>query len=128
MITDLIELPPDERMKYLIGYAFGGTHRVGPIKKIGEGTRYIHWRFSVVDGMTSHDDDRLTRLVIASLAYGIRVELIQSGPGRIGVLLHPRNARTGSFCERIDTPEQAVANFNGVGKLEYLNNRDKEER
>ena len=121
MITDLIELPPVERMERLVGYAFGGLHHVYKLKRNVEGNGYEWWRFSIFDDISTHDSDKLTRLVVASLEYGVRVSVVQGGPHRLGVILHPRKMREGSFHERIDTPEKAIKNFNREAKLKWVN-------
>lgn len=121
MITDLIELPPVERMERLVGYAFGGLHHVRGLKKNVEGNGYEWWNFHVFDDISTQDSDILTRVVIASLEYGVRVSVVQSGPGRVGFILHPRKVREGSFHERIDTPEKAVKNFKREDKLRWVN-------
>ena len=121
MITDLIELPPVERMERLVGYAFGGLHHVYKLKRNVEGNGYEWWKFHVFDDVSTHDSDILTRVVIASLEYGVRVSVVQSGPGMVGFILHPRKMREGSFHERIDTPEKAIKNFNREAKLKWVN-------
>jgi hypothetical protein len=79
---------------------------------------------SVITGIATQDSDELTKLVVASLAYGVRVELVTSGPRRIGLMLHPRNMREGAFHERIITPEQAVENFKAEDKIHWINSAE----
>ena len=121
MITDLIQLPAKDRLQGVVDYAFGGDHHVGKITKTIEGNGYEWWKFSVVSGIATQDSDELTRLVVASLYYGVRVELITSGPRRIGFTLHPRKVREGAYHERIFTPEKAVENFHAKAKIQWIN-------
>lgn len=121
MITDLIQLPAKDRLQGVVNYAFGGDHHVGKITKTIEGNGYEWWKFSVVSGIATQDSDELTRLVVASLYYGVRVELIASGPRRIGFMLHPRNAREGAYHERIQTPEWAIRCFDAQRRIVFRN-------
>lgn len=125
MITDLIQLPAKERLQRVVNHAFGGNHHVGKITKTIEGNGYEWWKFSVITGIATQDSDELTKLVVASLAYGVRVELVTSGPRRIGLMLHPRKVREGAYHERIITPEQAVENFKAKDKIHWINSAEK---
>ena len=124
MITDLIQLPAKERLQCVINYAFGGDHHVGKITKTIEGNGYEWWKFSVITGIATQDSDELTKLVVASLAYGVRVELVTSGPRRIGLMLHPRKVREGAYHERIFTPQKAVENFKAKDKIHWINSAE----
>ena len=124
MITDLIQLPAKERLQCVVNYAFGGEHHVGRITKTIEGNGYEWWKLSVITGIATQDSDELTKLVVASLAYGVRVEMVTSGPRRIGLMLHPRGKREGAFHERIITPEQAVENFKVKDKIHWINSAE----
>ncbi len=111
-ITDLIQLPGRERIERVIDHAFGGSHHVRGLKFTEEPNGYVHARCHVFDGLATYDDDRLTRLVVASLGYGVRVELVQSGPGRVAFLFHPRSVREGgNFWERIPRLYKAEDRF-----------------
>jgi hypothetical protein len=61
--------------------------------------------------MATFDFDYLTRLVILAHDRCIRVEIVPSGPGRVGLALFKRNSRDGSTFERHPTMEQALAKF-----------------
>ena len=121
MITDLIQLPAKERLQRVVDYTFGGDHHVGKITKTIEGCGYEWWKFAVITGIATQDSDELTKLVVASLAYGVRVELVASGPRRIGLTLHPRNVREGAFHERISTPEWAFRCFDAQRRIAFRN-------
>ena len=124
MITDLIQLPAKDRLQRVVNYAFGGDHHVGKITKTIEGNGYEWWKFSVASGIATQDSDELTKLVVASLYYGVRVELVTSGPRRIGFILHPRKVREGAFHEQIITPEKAVENFKASDKIHWINSAE----
>lgn len=75
--------------------------------------KYEHFyaQLSIPDGIATFDDDTLTRLVFAAHDECLRVELSQSRPGHLKILLHPRNLRDGRFCERHPTLESAVVKW-----------------
>lgn len=58
--------------------------------------------------LSTFDFDYLTRLVVLAHDACVRVEVVSSGPGRIGLVLHKRAGRTGSSYERHPTMEEAI--------------------
>lgn len=58
--------------------------------------------------LSTFDFDYLTRLVVLAHDACVRVEIVSSGPGRIGLVLHKRAGRTGSSYERHPTIEEAI--------------------
>lgn len=83
----------------------GGFHHIsGQIKPCGRGITVSDY----AGGWATFDYDRLTRIVILAHDRMIRVELRQSGPGRVGFNLHKRHARDGRMHERHPTLESAV--------------------
>jgi hypothetical protein len=84
----------------------GGFHHVtGEFKAFGEGIAVsdTHGRWA------TFDYDRLTRLVVLAHDRMIRVDLVPSGPGRVGFTFWKRHTREGSMFERHPTMEQAIA-------------------
>ena len=66
------------------------------------------------DRLATYDADGLTRLVILAHDRCVRLQLTQSGPGRIRVSI-TRRQRNGEIYRRHPTIEQAVADVRGVG-------------
>lgn len=58
--------------------------------------------------LSTFDFDYLTRLVVLAHDACVRVEIVSSGPGRIGLVLHKRSGRTGSSFDRHPTMEEAI--------------------
>lgn len=58
--------------------------------------------------LSTFDFDYLTRLVVLAHDACVRVEIVSSGPGRIGLVLHKRTSRTGSSYDRHPTMEEAI--------------------
>jgi hypothetical protein len=97
-IADLIELPAAERIESVINHAFGGLHHVRKFTEHKE-TKYSWWSCNVHD-LCTVDSDNLTRLVVAAVEYGIRVEIGTAGPRYLKLRMFPRYAREGAFHER----------------------------
>lgn len=84
---------------------FYGEHHVPTVRAFGRGIRV-----SVYSGqLATFDFDYLTRLVVISHDECVRAEIMQSGPGRVGVALFKRHAREGTMASRHPTLEQAAA-------------------
>lgn len=92
----------------------GGEHHITcNVKTWGRGIRA-----SMYSGtLSTFDFNGLTRLVVLCHDRCIRAEIVQSGPGRIGVVLHKRHKREGSVCERHPTMEEAIAMHRPTRKL-----------
>lgn len=58
--------------------------------------------------LSTFDFDYLTRLVVLAHDACVRVEIVSSGPGCIGLVLHKRHARDGAMHERHPTMEEAI--------------------
>lgn len=58
--------------------------------------------------MATFDFNYLTRLVVLAHDRCIRVAVVASAPGRIGLVLFQRHGRTGMMYERHPTMEDAV--------------------
>lgn len=58
--------------------------------------------------LSTFDFDYLTRLVVLAHDACVRVEIVSSSPGRIGLVLHKRAGREGSTYDRHPTMEQAI--------------------
>jgi len=64
---------------------------------------------SVLGGLlATFDHNRLTFLVILAHDRCIRLEIVASGPCRVGLMLHKRPTRNGLAHERHPTLEQAI--------------------
>lgn len=58
--------------------------------------------------LSTFDFDYLTRLVVLAHDRCVRVEIVSSAPGRVGLVLHKRAGRDGSSYERHPTIEEAI--------------------
>lgn len=67
-------------------------------------------------GFATYDFDYLTRLVVMAHDRCIRVEIMSSSPGRIGIVLHKRAGRSNGVAERHPTIEQAINRIRGIGE------------
>lgn len=84
----------------------GGFHHVcGEFKEFGYGIKVHHYG----GGFATFDYSRLTGLVVLAHDRMIRVEVIPSGPGRIGFGLWKRHSREGRMSERHPTIEDAIS-------------------
>jgi hypothetical protein len=84
----------------------GGFHHVcGEFKPCGHGIK-LHCSSG---GWASFDYSRLTGLVVRAHDEMVRVELIPSGPGRIGFAMWKRHTREGGISARHPTIEDAIA-------------------
>ncbi|MGB1309972.1 MAG: hypothetical protein ACPG47_02120 [Leucothrix sp.] len=63
--------------------------------------------------LATFDYNYLTRLVLISHEWGVRVNIVGSGPGMIKLILHKRHFREGSISKRHPTIEQAIKDFKG---------------
>lgn len=91
----------------LIARVQGGFHHCAEIKQAYTGIRtYVH-----AHRLATFDFNLLTELVFEAHDRCIRVELAQSAPGKVGILLHKRHAREGRMYEYHPTIEQALADW-----------------
>ena len=109
---DPITQPWQSRCLSVLDYAFGGLHHAGRYK-ICEPTSetFGYVETSTFQELSTVDADLLTRLVFASLRFGVRVTVMPSGPRLLKLRLHPRHKREGLLHERIPTPETALEQF-----------------
>lgn len=90
----------------MIADVFGGFHHlVGKITEFGQGINTNC--YSGV--LATFDFDRLTRLVLLAHDRCIRVEIISSGPNRVGIAAWKRKTRNGSMSQRHPTIDEAIA-------------------
>jgi hypothetical protein len=83
----------------------GGFHHVtGKFAEWGAGLRVSDYS----NYWSTFDFDRLSRLVFLAHDRCVRVEIVQSGLHRIGLLLHRRHTREGSTSVRHPTLDQAI--------------------
>jgi len=91
---------------------FHGFHHVnGKLHDWGDG---IKLNTSQVGSFATFDFDGLTRLVLLAHERMIRAEIVPSGPGMLGIVLHKRHSREGRMYEQHPTIETAVARFRGI--------------
>jgi len=95
IVEDLIELPFHQKVDYFVSDVFGGVHRVR--KLLNEHNHYV----CIPHGtLATYDDDKLTRIVVASHRYGLRAEITNHGMRGLKILLHNRTHRSGRMFER----------------------------
>jgi hypothetical protein len=95
---DLINLEFDYKADRFVGDVFGGAHRVAKIER-----KSNHWLCVPYGSLSTWDDDKLTRIVIASHKYGIRAEVDNHGMRGVKILLHNRVSRGGFLHKRHPT-------------------------
>jgi len=100
---DLIHLPLAEKVDRLVSDVFGGVHHVRKLEY-----RSNHWLCVPFGSLATFDDDRLTRIVIASHEYGIRAEIDNHGMLGLKILLHNRISRDGRLFQRHPTIEAVL--------------------
>ena len=90
------------------GQSCGGLHHVPKLK-------WCHgWaEVNAHDGMSTYDFNQLTALVIGAHEEAVRVEILQGGPRRLKLLLHPRQ-REGDMTRRHPTIEKAIEDYRRV--------------
>lgn len=103
IVHDLVNLPIDAKVNNFVSDVFGGSHRVAKLENKG------HYYLCVPHGtLSTFDDDKLTRIVVASHAYGLRAEISNHGMRGLKILLHNRKSRTGRMWERHPTMDEVV--------------------
>lgn len=86
---------------------FGKHHIPGDVKPFGRG-----WKVSVYAGtLATYDYDSLTRLVFLAHDKCVRAEIIQGGPGRVGIAIWKRHNRNGDTYSRHPTIKCALVNW-----------------
>lgn len=93
--TDEINLSFSEKVGRFVDDVFGGQHHVAKLEN-----RKNHWLCIPRGTLATFDDDKLTRIVIASHKYGIRAEVDNHGIRGLKILLHNRTSREGRMFER----------------------------
>jgi hypothetical protein len=95
MSNDPVSLSLEAKVELFVGDVFGGVHRVR--KLVCEQNHYM----CVPHGtLSTFDDDKLTRIVIASHRYALRAEVDAYGMRGVKILLHNRNQRDGRMWQR----------------------------
>lgn len=91
---------------------FKGFHHCPEIKQSNCGTRniFINTRTSY---FANYDYDYLTKAVIMSHNWGVRLCISGSGPGMFKMSLWKRHRRDGDISERIPTIESMVDKYKG---------------
>lgn len=89
----------------LLCYVFHGEHHAPErIYAFGRGIKCN----AESHRLSTFDFDYLTRLVVLAHDACVRVEIVSSGPGRIGLVMHKRAGRTGNSFDRHPTMEEAI--------------------
>lgn len=101
---DLIDLDFDDKADRFVSDVFGGVHRVAKFER-----KCNHWMCVPYGSLSTWDDDKLTRIVIASHKYGIRAEVDNHGMRGVKILLHNRASREGFLHKRHPTIETVLA-------------------
>jgi hypothetical protein len=96
MSVDPIHMDLASKVDYFVSDVFGGVHRVRKLENRG------HYYLCTFHGsLATYDDDKMTRIVIASHKYGVRAEVLPNGINGLKILLHNRISRDkGRMFER----------------------------
>jgi hypothetical protein len=96
MAVDPIHMDLQDKASCFVSDVFGGVHRVRKLENKG------HYYVCIPHGtLATYDDDKLTRIVIASHKYGVRAEVQTNGMHGLKILLHNRTSRDkGRMFER----------------------------
>jgi hypothetical protein len=98
------EMPLAHKVDAFVDYVFGGRHRVHKLTELN-----THWVIVPHGSLATFDDDRLTRIVMASHRLCLRAEIDNHGMRGVKILLHNRRGRTGPLHYRHPTIEDVVA-------------------
>lgn len=92
----------------VLSMVFGGDHHLENISYVAQNGI----KMNVYSGsMATFDNSYLTRLLFACHDACVRLQIVQGGPYRFGLMLHKRHKREGSLYERHPTIEQALADW-----------------
>lgn len=107
-MSEYIAPPPftKEQAEEFFSEVFCGKHHIpGDLREFGNG-----WKINAYGGwLSTFDFDTLTRLVLLAHDRCVRVEMVQGGPGRVGIAIWQRRTREGDIATRHPTMEQALA-------------------
>ncbi len=86
----------------------GYHHITGKLHAWGTG---IKLNTTQVGAFATFDFDKLTRAVLLAHDRMIRFEIVPSGPGMLGLILHKRHSREGRMYAYHPTIEEAIERF-----------------
>lgn len=93
-----------EQAEDFFGEVFCGKHHIpSELKPYGTG-----WKVNAHASLSTFDFNELTKLVFLAHDRCMRVEIVQGGPGRVGIVIWKRGGRTGDIWYRHPTIEQAL--------------------
>lgn len=94
-----------EQAEDFFGELFYGKHHIpGEVKPFGVG-----WKVNAYGGsLSTYDFNNLTRLVFLAHDKCVRAEIVQGGPGRVGIAIWQRAGREGDIYARHPTIESAL--------------------
>jgi len=87
-----------QRINDAISYVFFGLHNAPKRHKVN--SHYEAVAVNTMHDLATFDSDKLTRIVIASHRYCVRISVEQSGPHRVKLIFWARQSRTGGFASR----------------------------
>jgi len=98
----------------LLGEVYKGLYHI-PTSLL----RKVHWEdedfisVSVMDGLSSWDDDKLTKLIVLGHDMMIRVEIVSCCPNYLKLLMSKRDERDGSIMTGYPTMEEHIKMIRG---------------
>lgn len=96
VFVDAINMDLADKADHFVSDVFGGVHRVRKLENRGN-----YYLCVPRETLATYDDDKLTRIVIASHKYGVRAEVQLNGTRGLKILLHNRTSRDkGRMFER----------------------------
>lgn len=99
-------------------WAFKGAHHFdGPVYAHGQGVRT-----TAHGGASTFDDDLLTRLVVVAHIDAVRIEIVNGGPSRLGVMAHPRKRDSDCSMARHPTERELIAMTRIMAGIAFADN------
>lgn len=96
-------------------WAFKGAHHFGgPVYAHGQGVRT-----TAHGGASTFDDDLLTRLVVVAHIDAVRIEIVNGGPNRLGVMAHPRKRFSDCIMTRHPTADELIATVQRMAEIAF---------
>lgn len=111
-MSDLINLPFDEKIELFIDYVFGGRHHTRSVE-----FAKCCYLIKFYQDLATWDGNILTKIVVAAHDLGLRVDAQPNGMRGMRVMIHNRKQREGMMAGH-PTLEQHLQRIGRVTKQE----------